>query len=348
MTPKLALALGLAACGSAGSPPASPSTRLDTTATGAWVDRELARVPSAVIGLVDRNGLVWHRAVGARAGGAPPDRTTFYRIGSVTKLVTATAVLQLRDAKKLALEDTVARWVPELPALGTTSPPVTIRHLVTHTSGVPSIGDGSAPYWEQRAPYRAAMLRALAVPPAFAPGSRSEYSNAGFALLGEIVARASGEPYRAYVARHVFAPLGMRDVAWERTAVPVERLAIGSVHGQSDPPHWQLGAFEAAGGLYASLDAMVSFARFSLGAHPDVLAAASVAEAQREDALPGPHGVAWITGGEGPERFAAHTGSTLDYSASLVVLPEAGLAAIVLSAGSEAELVECAAFDELG
>lgn len=319
---------------------------IDATRLDDWADRELgARLPSAVLGLVDRDGLRWHRAIGARdaRGGAPPDRTTVYRIGSITKLFTATALLQLRDAGKLGLDDAVARWVPELAALGASTPPVTLRHLVTHTSGIPSIGDGSAPYWEQRPPSREGMLRALDVPLAFAPGARSEYSNAGVALAGEIVARASGEPYRDYVDRHVLTPLGMRTAVWDREAVLADRLGIGTTPGTIDPPHWQLGAFEPAGGLYASLDDMIGFARLSLGAVPGVLAAGSLAEAQRDDPLSGPHGVAWIVGGEGRLRFAAHTGSTGDYSASLFVLPEAGLAAIVLASGPDAALVECAA-----
>jgi CubicO group peptidase (beta-lactamase class C family) len=345
----VAAALGLCACASTGSSSAhAPApVSVDAPALERWTDGEIAgRVPSAVLALVDRKGLRWHRGVGSRdaQGGAPPDRTTVYRIGSVTKLFTATALLQLRDAGKLGLDDTVARWVPELAALGTSTPQVTIRNLVTHTSGIPSVGDGSAPYWEQSPPDRAAMLKALGAPLAFAPGARSEYSNAGMALVGEIITRASGESFRAYVDGHVLAPLGMRTAVWDRAAVPVDRLAIGTGPGTVDPPHWQLGAFEAAGGLYASLDDMVQFAQFSLGGAPTVLSTASLAEAQRNQAtLPGPHGVAWIVGGEGRQRFAAHTGSTMDYSASLVVLPDAGLAAVVLASGGDAELVECAA-----
>jgi CubicO group peptidase (beta-lactamase class C family) len=319
---------------------------VDAAGLAAWANRELgARLPSAVLGLVDRDGLRWHHAIGAKdaRGGAPPDRTTVYRIGSITKLFTATALLQLRDGGKLGLDDTVARWVPELGVAAASSPPMTLRHLVTHTAGIPSIGDGSAPYWEQKPPTREAMLRALDTPLAFAPGTRSDYSNAGLALVGEIVARASGETYRAYVDRHVLAPLGMRTAVWDREAVPADRLGIGTLPGTSDPPHWQLGAFEPAGGLYASLDDMVAFARFALGGAPSVLSASTLAEAQRDDPLPGPHGVAWIAGGEGRLRIAAHTGSTGDYSSSLFVLPEAGLAAIVLASGPDAALVECAA-----
>jgi CubicO group peptidase (beta-lactamase class C family) len=343
MTRRTSLLLCLAACGKSEAPPRSAPLpgKLTPAVLDAWAERELARnLPSAVIGLVDASGLRWSKGVGERApGGGRPDRTTIYRIGSVTKLVTGTALLQLQERGTLTLEDPVTRWIPELTALSK----VTLRHLVTHTSGIPSLGDGSAVYWEQRPPDRAALLRAVAAAPAWEPGSRSEYSNAGMALAGEVVARASKTSYRAFTAASVFEPLGMRTVAWDRDAVPRDRLALGSVSGTADPPHWQLGAFEAAGGLYASLDDMTAFARYALGAPPRILADKSLAAAMRDDPLPGPHGVAWIAGGTGRERYAAHTGSTIDYSASIVVLPEAGLAAIVLASGPDAELVECAA-----
>ncbi len=358
-----ALGVVAAACGSPprSSPPGAPSAPppaagasapaaapgLDPAAFDAWADRELAKaLPSAVIAIADRTGLRWHRGVGSRdaRGGPPPDRGTVYRIGSITKLLTGTAVLQLRDAGALALDDRVARWIPELPALGASTPPVSIRHLVTHTSGIPSLGDGSAVYWEQRPPDRAQLIRALAAPLEFAPGTRSAYSNAGMALAGEIVARASGEPYRGYLARRVLGPIGMRTAAWDRAAVPPDRLAIGVREGGTiDPPHWQLGAFEPSGGLYASLEDMAAFARFALGGMPQVLAPASLDEAQRDDPLPGEHGVAWVAGSRDGIRFAFHNGSTQDYSATLIVLPERGLAAIVLAAGPNVDLVDCAA-----
>jgi CubicO group peptidase (beta-lactamase class C family) len=345
----LPLLLGAAAaCGgppAPSAPPAPTPAGLDTATLDAWVDRELAALPSAVVALVDRDGLRWQRGVGARDGrdGAAPDpATAIYRIGSITKVLTGTAVLQLRDAGRLDLEDPVARWIPELAAR---LPGVTIRHLVTHTAGIPSLGDGSAPYWTPTPPSEAALLRALDVPLEFSPGSASAYSNAGMALAGVVIARASGQPYRAYLDEHVLAPLGMRSAAWDRGAVPADRLALGVGPDRSiDPPHWQLGAFEPAGGVYASLADLTGLARLALGQAPAVLAPASLAEALRAGPLPGDHGVAWLVGEAGGLRYATHTGSTTDYSATLVALPEHGLAAIVLAAGPDADLVECAGF----
>jgi CubicO group peptidase (beta-lactamase class C family) len=143
----------------------------------------------------------------------------------------------------------------------------------------------------------------------------------------------------------LLGPIGMRTAAWDRAAVPAARLAIGvGMDGKVvDPPHWQLGSFEPAGGLYASLDDMAALARFALGGAPHVLAPASLEEMLRDDPLPGPHGVAWVAGSPGEQRLAWHNGSTGDYSATVIVLPEHGLGAIVLAAGPDARLVDCAA-----
>ncbi len=328
-------------------PPASagPAVPLlaDLPALEAWAQRELGAAPSAVIALYDRSGVRWSHGVGARdaRGGAAPDHATVYRIGSITKLVTATALLQLRDAGALSLDDPLARWVPELAA---TTPGVTLRHLVTHTSGIPSLGDGSAPYTTATPPTEAAMLRSLAVPARFAPGAAFEYSNGGMAVAGVVVARASQQPWRAYATARVLTPLGMSTAAWDRAAVPVDRLAVGVGPGdQIDMPHWQLGAFEPAGGLYASVDDMAGLVRLALGDAPEVLAPASHAAAMTDDPLPGHVGVGWLVGELGDDPLIGHSGSTTDYVSSLVALPTRGFAAVVLSAGGDDSRTECVA-----
>jgi CubicO group peptidase (beta-lactamase class C family) len=218
---------------------------------------------------------------------------------------------------------------------------VTLRHLVTHTSGIPSVGDGSAPYWTDKPPSEEAMLKALAGPLQFPPGSKSEYSNAGMALAGVVLARAAKQPYRAYMEAHVLRPIGMRSL-WDRSAVPdAVRVAGRGAGGAVDPPTWTLGAFEPAGGLWASLDDMTALARFVHGSDADrVLPAASRKLMFTDDAsLPGAHGVAWIAGPGG----IGHAGSTTDYTASIVSSPDKKITGIVLTSGGALELVDCAA-----
>ena len=359
---KISAALITAVCAGCGASPSSPPPKappsttatpaapadaaIDGPALDAWLEAELAPHARAVVaGVVIGDRLVWHRGLGSRdgAGGAPPDRTSVFRIGSVTKVLTATALVQLRERGVLDLDNPVATWIPELATRLSPAgkPPVTLRHLVTHTSGIPSLGDGSAPYWGETPPTEAAMLKALDVPLQFEPGTRDEYSNAGMALAGVVVARAGKRSFRDYMASEVLRPIGMTP-RWERGEVPAElRVAGQSPDGKTDPPTWQLGAFEPAGGLWASLDDLVGLARFVHGERgaDEVLSAASRALMFTDDPLPGPYGVGWVSGDGG----IGHTGSTTDYSATFVSIPDRRIAAIVLATGDDADLVECAA-----
>jgi CubicO group peptidase (beta-lactamase class C family) len=334
-------ACALAACGSTARSPARATTRVDTAALDAYVDRELApHSPAVMVGLLVDGELVWRRGAGSRdgsPGGAPPDRRAMFRIGSITKVFTAIAIMRLAARGVLDLDTPVAKHVPELAAR---LPGVTLRHLVTHTSGIPSVGDGSAPYWTQRPPTEAEMLRALDTPTEFPPGARHAYSNAGMALAGLVAARAAGRPYRELMAAEVFAPLGVQPL-WDREAVPAERRVAGRDGDRVDPPTWALGAFEAAGGLWASLDDLVALARFATGRAEG---AAPLDPAARrlmstDDPLPGPNGVSWLVVDEG----FGHSGSTTDFSASVVASHDGKAAAIVLASGGAMELVDCAA-----
>ncbi|MFO0681214.1 MAG: serine hydrolase domain-containing protein [Sandaracinus sp.] len=348
--PSAALALGPLAivalgCGASPAPraPGAPEPVVDAASLDAWADRELARVPSAVVGLVVGDEIVWRRGVGASdaRGGPPPDPAiAMYRIGSITKVLSALALLQLVDAGALSLDDPLTRWVPEL---GAHAGAVTLRHLLTHTSGIPSGGDRSAPYWTSTPPTEEAMLRALDVPLELEPGTRASYSNGAMALVGVVVARAAHQSFRSYVREHVLGPLGMHAV-WDREDVPPGALAIGvAPNGEPDPPHWQLGAFEAAGGLYASLDDLAAVARVAFGDAPSVLSARGVAAWTTDDPLPGDHAAAWVASEVDGLPVVSHAGSTSDYSASLVVFPTRRIAAVVLTSGPDDDLPSCIA-----
>lgn len=294
------------------------------------------------------------------AGGEPPvvrtygvrdargtDRVggdTIFRIASITKVVTGVALLQLRDAGALGLDDPVARWLPEARAL----PPMTLRHLVTHTSGLPRDVPAGGTSEE-------ALLAKLAwVKPASPPGRRTAYSNFAMALAGPIIRRASGVPYRQWMHDRVLAPLGMASAGWERAELPAERVATGNlvtrdetgVHARPSLSEWRMGAAEAFGGLYASVEDMVRFARFELtGVGP--LSAASLAESQTpaiEVPGEGPatrYGVCWRL--EVERGLARHGGATDEYGAAIAIDRRKGAAAILLSTAPFAAELEAAA-----
>jgi CubicO group peptidase (beta-lactamase class C family) len=164
--------------------------------------------------LVTQHGQVLYQdALGdADAGGAVPLTVDHqFDIGSVSKQFAAAAVLRLVEQGKLALDDRAARFLPELPYPG-----VTLRQLLTHTSGVPDVfpaytqilksGKAVAP---MRGDEAVGLLAERKAPLRFAPGSAFEYSNTGYILLSQVVARVSGLDYADYLQRTFFGPLGM-------------------------------------------------------------------------------------------------------------------------------------------
>lgn len=188
---------------------------------------------------------------------------TKFRLGSMNKMFTAVAILQLRDAGKLALDDTLAKWLPDYPNAQLASE-VTLHHLLTHTGGT---GDIFGPDYEAN---RTKLLthqdyvnlygkRNLE----FKPGARFAYSNYGFVLLGRVIEKASGESYHDYVAKHVFEPAGMKATGMPLEQEPVPNRSVGYVRSPEGlrpnagflPPR----ATAAGGGLSTAGD-MLRFA----------------------------------------------------------------------------------------
>jgi len=216
-----------------------------------------ANMPGLAFGLVVDGELVWSFTGGVRdlGTGDPVGADTVFRIGSATKTVTAAAILQLRDAGSIGLDEPVAGQVPELGSVvypTSDSPPITYRHLLTHTSGLPRVGELDYYTRPDQSVTEAELMAALdAAALEFSPGTRTRYSNLAFGLAGLAVGRASGQPFREVVAERLLAPLQMDSTVWEPEAVPPERLATGYAleEGRRVPVHhWRLGAAEGMGG----------------------------------------------------------------------------------------------------
>jgi CubicO group peptidase (beta-lactamase class C family) len=199
----------------------------------AWIESQLAYsgLPGLSIGIVHDQELIWAAGFGRAAlePARPATPDTLYRIASITKLFTSTAIMQLRDAGKLRLDDPLVEHLPwfRIGHAHPEAPPVTIRHLLTHTAGLPR--EAGFPYWTEGAFPTAEQIRArLAEQDAALPTETEwKYSNLGLALAGEIVAAVSGRAYFEYVAEHVLEPLGMRRT-WVTTP-PADHpdLAVG-------------------------------------------------------------------------------------------------------------------------
>ena len=179
------------------------------------------RLPGAAVGVVHDDELVWSTAIGFAdvAARRAPDTSTLYRVASITKTFTGTAILQLRDEGLLHLDDPAVAYLPELHAAS--SPfgaieTVTIRRMLSHESGLmsePPDTDWVVPAYEGRIERN--LARAAEFATTIPPNVQQKYSNLAYQLLGEIVARVSGTPYVEYVRREILDPLEMSGTAFE-------------------------------------------------------------------------------------------------------------------------------------
>jgi CubicO group peptidase (beta-lactamase class C family) len=312
-------------------------------------------LPNAEIGVVLGDRLAFAEGFGARtdAGGAVGADTVF-RIGSITKIFTGMALLALRDDGRIGLDDPVTRYVPELGAAvypTRDSPVITLRNLVTHTSGLPRVGElryNDAHGVTEQELGEAARRAVLD----FAPGTDARYSNLAMALGGLVVARASGEPARDFITQRILAPLGMRQTFWDQSDVPTDKLAAGHarIEGKYQPagPHWRLGAAEGMGGLYSSVADLARFASYEMTAwparsdrDPGPLRRSSLRESQLSAGLVRPgrqaFGVNWVVMTDSNLGYLImHDGGTEGYSACMILGPTRGIGVILLSSASEA------------
>lgn len=234
-----------------------------------------SKVPGVAWGVVIDGVLVHSGATGVRDtqsnAKAMPD--SVFRIASMTKNFTAMAIMKLRDQGRLSLDAPAARYVPELQGLQyptTDSPVITIRHLLSHSEGFPE----DNPWGDrQLAETEATLSRWMRAgfPFSQAPGMGYEYSNTGFAILGQVVARVSGMRARDYIDREILKPLGMSSTKWEGSAVPGDRIAFG--YGRIDN-EWVLekpladGAYGSMGGLYSAVPDLAKLVALYLSAYP--------------------------------------------------------------------------------
>jgi CubicO group peptidase (beta-lactamase class C family) len=158
---------------------------------------------------------------------------TVFRIGSLTKQLTAAGILLLRERGRLGLDDPVCRHLADCPSAWQ---PITIRNLLTHTSGIANLT--ALPEWAtirvQPATPAQTVARFSALPLGFSPGERFDYSNSNYILLGVIIERISGETYAEFMRRNVFEPLGMRSTSVTDAARIVRGRAAGYARNGPD------------------------------------------------------------------------------------------------------------------
>lgn len=300
------------------------------------VEQSTHRLPSVVAGIVRGGELVWSGAAGAldgRLGGLAPTADTQYRIGSISKTFVAVEVMRLRDAGHLDLADTIGTHLPEV-GFGH----VTIAQLLTHTSGLQAETDGD--WWERTPGDDWAGLLASGVRLRFTPGTAFHYSNVGYGVLGELVARLRGVPWHTAVHDGILVPLGMG----RTTARPVEPAAPGlAVHPLADllhvEPEHDHASMAPAGQLWSTVDDLSRWAAFLGGRTEGVLSPATLAEMLRPVAVndvpgspwAGAHALGWQMWNVKGRRLAGHGGSMPGFLAGLRVDVASGDGIVVMA-----------------
>jgi CubicO group peptidase (beta-lactamase class C family) len=265
--------------------------------------------PGMAFGIVVDGKLVYSGGTGytnvAKKTAATPK--SLFRIASMTKSLTAMAILQLRDQGKLRLDDPAQLYIPalsQLTYLTADAPLITVRNLLTHSAGFPE----DNPWGDRQLADSDADLITLikgGLSNANAPGVAFEYSNLGFAMLGNIITKVSGKPYQQYITESILRPLGMNQTVWEYTSAPADLLAHGyrfvaggpasggpasggpasggpasggPASGQwMEEPLLHDGSYGAMGGLITSIEDFGKYVAFHLAAWPP-----------RSEAEPGP------------------------------------------------------------
>lgn len=338
----------------------------------AYADALLARyaVPGAAAAASRDGEVVYARGFGAanRERGVPAGPETVFGVASVTKSFTGTAIMRLAGERRLAVEDPVVEYLPELRLPHGDAGAIRIHHFLTHTPGFPPLpsrwfafgasvrldAEGAPPPVpvESRPPFATAgdLMAYLADgdwTPLGPPGAYFSYSNEGFALLGEIVARVSGRSYERYVTGEIIRPLGLgRTTFGPKAAEAVAGMTtpyIAQTRGgvrQIVPARtwWHSEVWDPAGGICSTVLDLLRYLDLYRGGHGSghgVLSAESIAAMLRPHASTGP-GQAYGYGfGIIPDYWGAalaeHGGGRRSISAHVACVPSRGTAVAVLA-----------------
>jgi CubicO group peptidase (beta-lactamase class C family) len=313
-------------------PISSVATRLEAR-SATYVKEN--RLPGASVGVVHGDRLAWSAGIGFAdvASRRHPEATTLYRVASITKTFTGTAIVRLRDEGKLELDDPIGKHIPEVAHLEG----VTIRRLLSHESGLQSEPPGTD--W-RRVLYEGSVAKNLARADEIAgrvpPSTQRKYSNLGFQLLGEVVARRSGMPYVDYIERTFLGPLGMRHSGFEPLSSSLAALRATGYAGRFVSDELALSAtaptIYAEGGLSSCVEDLARWISFHMRDDP------TLREMQRprylaDEAWTEASGLAWYALRRGERVWIQHSGALHGFRSNICFDPRVGVGAIVLFNG---------------
>ena len=301
------------------------------------------RLPSLAAAVLRDGELVWKSAVGLAhvESGLEATPDTQYRVGSITKTFTAAAIMQLRDAGKLDLEDTLDRHLEGVPHKPT------IRRLLSHASGLQRETQDDS-WLTLRFASPDELLETLAEAEQILPsGARFHYSNLAYALLGIVVERVSGTPYMDYIRERLFAPVGLERTSFEpEPPAATGYLAQPYADGVWDAIEVETGAWAAAGQIWGTVGDVCRWGAFLADPDEQVLARSTAEEMRTVQAMDDHE--RWLSGyglglqlrRDGDRILAGHGGSMPGFIARLYFSPKEKVVAAALTNESQGVLGE--------
>jgi CubicO group peptidase (beta-lactamase class C family) len=300
-------------------------------------------IPGFAIGVIKDGKLIYAKGFGvAKIGGdTPVTSKSLFHMASVTKTFVATAVMQLVETGKIDLDAPLIRYLPYFKMNDERYRVITIRQMLSHISGIPDTVD----YHWDKPEYDAGALERFVRSVAnqkliFAPGEKFAYSNTAYEILGDVIAKVSGESFEAYVQHNILTPLGMKDsTLLVREANPQlltsphvlenEKVVVSKVFPYNR-------AHSPSSTLYSSIEDMSAWAIANLN-HGELngkrILKQETAELMWRPVVPALgkiEGISWFTTESGGHRFVLHSGGDVGFESLLVLAPDDGVAVVAM------------------
>jgi CubicO group peptidase (beta-lactamase class C family) len=351
-----ALVLALSGCANRGTPQLPAGAGLaERLARLALEFRDDSSVPAFQLGVIKDGRPIYAGAFGVRSleTNQPISARSLFHMASVSKPLVAVAIAQLAERGRLRLEDRVVAHLPYFRLDDARYASITVRQLLAHVSGLPDVTDygWDKPEYDGGAAERYVQsLRGLRL--RSAPGERFRYSNIGYDILGEVIAKTSGMSFEAYMRQNVFVPLKMADSTFLRAEVPEplsvsphrrSMLRLFQVRASSPYPYSRTHAPSST--LHSNVGDMLAFLQAMLdgqaGAGPPILSSESrgllwseqadqgLGDAEKAQWM-GKVGLGWFIGSYRGHRMISYTGADPGFRASVALLPEKSIGVVCM------------------
>lgn len=320
-------------------PPAKYAAAIKVIDTLVERERIDAGIPGISIAIVEDQTVLWSKGFGhadlARTRSATPD--TVYRVGSVSKLFTDIAVMQLVEEGKLDIDAPVTKYLPEFKPANQFDKPITLRQSMSHRSGLirePPVGN----YFDPEPPSFEKTVASLnGVPLVYEPGSKTKYSNASIAVVGLVVQKVDGRPFAQAIRERVLKPIGMTVSDFEPTQSVKTSLAeaqMWTYHGRNfAAPKFELGE-APAGCMYSTANDLAKFVSAILAekatVKPETLKTMLSPQFDKPTAKTG-FGLGFMLGELDDHNRVGHGGAIYGFSTEVALLPTDKLGVVVIA-----------------